>query len=115
VVTRDGGADANVTADGDRGWVVILEAAPAVEASLIDIGTVRAVLRAMGDEDGVALHAADRMAVQVRIDGGDVALALSAALARWERLARKCVPPGWDVVRAEVLTPDELQKEFERW
>ena len=108
-----GACDAKVTTA--RGtWVVLLEAAPNAEASLVDIGTVWATLRAIGDEGAVALHAPDRVAIQVRIEAADVALALVVALARWRQAAVAHAPAGWNVVRAEVLTPEELERDCER-
>lgn len=100
-----------MTADRGRGWVVLLEAAADANASLLDIGTVQRMLRAMGDEDGVALHAPDRVAVQVPVHAADVAVALSAVLERWRLASVESVPAGWDVVRAEVLTPEEFTRD----
>ena len=97
--------------NGGGGWVVLLEAAPNGDASFLDIGTARVILRAMGDEDGVVLHAPDRVALQVRVRAADVAVALAEALTRWRSAAGTSVPPGWDVVRAEVLTPDEFERD----
>ncbi len=102
-----------MTTNGHGDWIVLLEAAPNGGASLLDIGTLRVILRAMGDEDGVALHAADRVAVQVHVEAPDVAVALCRALARWRTVAAASVPPGWDVVRGEVLTPEEFARDGE--
>ena len=108
--SQGGASDAEVTTNGRGSWIVLLEAAPDGGASLLDIGTLRVILRAMGDEDGVALHAADRVAVQVHVEAPDVAVALCTALARWRTVAAS-VPPGWDVVRGEVLTPEEFARD----
>ncbi len=103
-----------MTIDGSGSWIILLEAAPDGDASLVDIGTVGAILRAMGEEGGVALHAADRVAVQVPVQAADVALALGEALARWRATAAESLPRGWQVVRAEVLTPEEFRRDCER-
>lgn len=94
-------------------WVVLLEAAADDRATLVDIGTVRAVLRLMGDDTGVGLHCPERIALQVRVRGTDAATALSTAMSRWQAAAVALVPPGWGVVRAEVLTPDEFTRDCE--
>lgn len=99
------------TEDGPR-YMVLLEAAANDDASFVDIGTARAVLSAMGDDDGVALRARDRLAVQVEVHAPDMALALAAALARW-RLAAERLPKGWQVVLAEVVTPEEFKNDHE--
>lgn len=100
--------EAPVPAGCIRDWVVLLEAAADDEASYVDIGTVHAILKVMGDEAGVGLHCPDRIGVQVRGGGVDPAKALSAVMARWECAAVTLVPAGWQVVRAEVLTLNEF-------
>ncbi len=102
-----------LTTDGGGSWIVLVEAAPNGEASLIDIGTVRTLLRAMGDQDGVALHASDRVAVQVQVQADDVLRAVGEALTRWRAAAAGSLPAGWHVVRAEVLTAEEFERDFE--
>ena len=102
-----------MTGDGPDRWIILLEAAPDGDATLVDIGTVGAILRAMGDEDRIALHAPDRVAVQVPVQAADVALALCQALARWRAAAAQSLPAGWHVVRAEVLTPEEFRRDCE--
>ena len=93
---------------------MLLEAAANPNASLLDIETVRGLLRAIGDENGVGLHAPDRVAVQVRVQGTDVGFALSVVLARWRLAAGRGALTGWDLVRAEVLTPDEFERDCQR-
>ena len=110
---RAGARGAALTTDRCGSWIVLLEAAANPNASLLDIGTVRTLLRAMGDENGIGLHAPDRVAVQVRVQATDVASALSVALARWRLAAGKAAPTGWDLVRAEVLTPEEFERDCE--
>ena len=111
---RAGARGAAVATDCGSRWIVLLEAAPSDEASLIDVGTARDILRAMGDEHAVALQAPDRIAIQVEVRAAGMALALSAALARWRLALLKFVPKGWNLVRAEVLTPEELEREYEQ-
>ena len=107
-----GGTGGDQAADGGDRWVVLLEAA-SNGGSLGDMGAVRAILKAMRDADGVALHAPDRIAVQVQVQAADVALALGAALGSWHAAAPDSAPTGWHVVRAEVLTPEEFKKDCE--
>ncbi len=102
-----------LTADGSRSWSILVEAAPNREASFIDIGTIRTLLRAMGDQDGVALHASDRVAVQVQVQARDVLGALGEALTRWRAAAAESLPAGWHLVRAEVLTLEEFERHWE--
>ena len=93
--------------DGERRWIIVLEGARSGEASPIEADAVRSILQAMGEGDGAALHSSERLAVRVQVSADDVALALAEALARWRAAARSL--PGWDVLRAEVLTPEEFE------
>jgi hypothetical protein len=107
------GPDTDDRAVAFREWVVLLESASHDDAPLIDIATVHAVLGALGDEEAVALHGGDRVSVQVRQRAADPAIALSRILDRWRDTAVPLMPAGWDVVRAEVLTPDEFRRDCE--
>ena len=97
--------------DVHQEWIVLLEAAAGDHATFLDIGTVRAILELMDDQNGVGLHSPARVAVQVRVRGSDQAMALSTALSRWNAAAGTLVPAGWDLVRAEVLTLDEFERD----
>ncbi|MDQ3897008.1 MAG: hypothetical protein M3326_07135 [Actinomycetota bacterium] len=109
----EGGDRRFEVSEGSGTWIVLLEAASEGDASRFDPGTVRAIVREMGDADGVALRAPHRIAVQVQIQADDVACALGSALARWRAAASESAPPGWHVVRAEVLTPEEFKRDCE--
>jgi hypothetical protein len=102
-------------ASGGPTWIVLLEAAPAVDAEGVDVHAVRAILAAMGDAGGVGLHCPDRVAVQVRLSAADPSMALAVALARWRPAALHLVQAGWSVVRVEVLTPDEFRLDCQSW
>jgi hypothetical protein len=107
------GAERPSRPDGFRKWIVLLEAAGDDDSTFLDVGTVRAMLALMGDRGGIGLHCRERMAVQVRVGGADPGMALSRAMSRWRAAAVRLIPPGWDLVRAEVLTPDEFTRECE--
>ncbi len=96
--------------DGERRWIIVLEGARSGEASPIEADAVRSILQAMGEGDGAALHSSERLAVRVQVSADDVALALAEALARWRAAAARSLP-GWDVLRAEVLTPEEFESD----
>lgn len=102
--------------DRHRGkdWIVLLEAVPASDGTLVELWAVWSILEAMGDLDGVALYAPDRIAVQVPTAAVSAAGALSATMNRWEAATLHLGPAGWDVVRAEVLTSEEFQADLER-
>jgi hypothetical protein len=95
-------------------WVVLLEAIPGRRAGAapMDVETARTLLRAVGGGDGVALQCPDRVAVQLPITALDAATALATAYRRWRTATRIAGAEGWDVVRAEVMTNQEFQREI---
>ncbi len=92
-------------------WVVQLEAASTEHTGPIDVGNVAHVLEALDAHHG--LCAPGRCVVQLRVAGEGPTEALGIALLRWEEALRSLGCPPWRVVRTEVLTPDELEREFE--
>jgi hypothetical protein len=100
---------------GQRDWVVLVEAAPGEgeETSLMDVETARVILGAMGDDEGVAIQCPDRVGLQVRLTALDPVTALSTALTRWRAAAGSVGPAGWTVVRAEVLTDREFERDVQ--
>lgn len=116
-VARNGAADVEATAaatpDGLRRWVVLLEAMATAEGRPFDKETGRALLSAIGSEDMAGLHCPDRVALQVSVSAVDMAEALSGVLSRWRTAAARLALQGWDVVRAEVLTPEEFRRDCE--
>lgn len=91
-------------------WFVVLEAEAGTNAMLCDRGTFQAIARALGHVTG--LHAPERYAVQIPVVGMDIAGALGRALERWHDVALPLTPVGWSLVRAEVLTREELDREL---
>lgn len=96
----------------DERWIVLLEATPNVDASLVNQDTAYGIVRALGGEDGAGLHCPDRVAVQVSVRPIDVGAALSAVRFGWRRAEHELALVGWNVVRAEVLTPEEFRHDL---
>ena len=94
-------------------WIVLLEAVPTQNAPIVDALNAASILRAMG-ETVVGLHSRDRLAVQVSVPADDPGVALTTLLRRWRSAAPQMGLEGWDVVRAEVMTPEEFDLEFSR-
>jgi hypothetical protein len=98
---------------GQQDWVVLLEATPGkAGTSPMDVETARALLRAMGDVDAIALQCPDRVGLQVRLTAADPMMALHRAFTRWRAVAGS-VGTGWTVVRAEILTFPEFERDVE--
>jgi hypothetical protein len=95
-------------------WVVLLEAAADANAMLIDRGTIDAMVRTLEDDSAVALHSADRLAIQLKILESDMETAFAAAMRRWRRAARPLIPRGWSLVRGEIVTREEFDRESDQ-
>ena len=93
------------------GWVVVLEAEPTNGEEVVEISRLQRLLEHIPGVDPVALHSAERVAVQVHIAASDEVEALRLATA--ELRAGLCVVGLWDlqVVRAEVLTREEHERD----
>jgi hypothetical protein len=93
-------------------WVVLLEWALGGNAPAgIDAATLDALLDGLSDLEPVALCQPDRFAIQLRLPEGEPELALATALAR-HRQALNALPMGVELVRIELLTPEELVEEW---
>ena len=91
---------------GEAKWVVVLEA-----ATRIDDSSLHRLLEVLADVHAVALHCSDRYAVQMQIAAGGQAEALFVALGRWRSALAAVGQPLTEVVRAEVLCPEEFERD----
>jgi hypothetical protein len=91
-------------------WIVILEVAIEPEGS-VAIAEIARVLHAVGDVQGVALLTVDRYALQLLVKEEACGVALLSACSWWREALREVGLPPADVVRAEVLTVSEFQRD----
>lgn len=90
-------------------WVVVLEfSAVGQRESQPTIAEIVALLESLGSCDPVSLYDPERYAVQIRVEGSTAARALGRALAKHERAAASLGLAELPLVRADVMTPDEL-------
>lgn len=94
-------------------WFVVLELAADENAALIDRGTAASIRRALEGAMTGALHSPDRFAIQLRVMESSIERAFTAALQRWRESAQSLLPREWHVVRAEILTAAEFEREVE--
>jgi PAS domain S-box-containing protein/diguanylate cyclase (GGDEF)-like protein len=94
-------------------WVVVLEVAREPTAPALDAGAFYNALDALAETRMTVLRSDDRCAVQMEIGASGPAEALFSALARWTEAVRALTVAHWDVVRAELLTPEELERDLE--
>lgn len=95
-------------------WVVLLEAASEGHVDPVasdDVSTLLAALN--GGSLGVSLSSSSRYALQVTTTALDPADALAGVLSKWSDAVRALGLPTWPVVRTEVLTPEELQRDID--
>lgn len=95
-------------------WVVLLEAqrepgAPPIDR--LEIGRLRDALA--GGRHASALCCPDRYALQVTVTAVTPVDALEQVAASWSDLVARLALPSWKLVRAEVFTPEELEREYE--
>ena len=95
-----------------RRLIVELELAPDVESTPMDRGALRRLLVEL-DAHPVALYCPDRALVQLRLEAADHAGALRSALSRWNRARTSMHLASWNVVRAELFTPEQLERDLE--
>jgi GGDEF domain-containing protein len=93
-------------------WAVLLEAADEHGASTIDPESLRRLVGAWSGPAPTPLYSPSRYALQVTVRATDPAAALAIAISRWADARRRSCLPAWDLVRAEVLTPTELEREI---
>lgn len=93
-------------------WVVLFEVDRRA-GDPMDVAVARSILDAMADADPSGLHSPDRVAFQAWVRATTASGALESATARWLAATRRWNVRGWEVVRAEVLTPEEFQRDCE--
>ena len=95
-----------------REWIVLLEATDERGSSVIEVEALRRLMDAVSDGHVTALYNPRRYSLQFRVDSLTAAEALSAAVFRWNEAVTRLGLPGWDLARAEVLTPEEFDREL---
>jgi diguanylate cyclase (GGDEF)-like protein len=96
-----------------REWVVLIEAERDAAGGAIDRMDIEELLEVLCP-DGSALHCPNRYALQMKLTGTYPADVLVDVLARWGDAVRQLGLPVWDIVRAEVFTPEDLDRELQK-
>ena len=94
---------------GTAGWVVVLEARPTNGEGAVEISRLRRLLEHMPGVDPIALHSAERVAVQIHIDASSEVEALRLASADLRAGLSMVGLRDLPVVRAEVLSWEEYE------
>jgi diguanylate cyclase (GGDEF)-like protein/PAS domain S-box-containing protein len=95
-------------------WVVLIEAEGDPAGEAIDAHAIARLLQALhcGSEGG-ALHCPERYALQVTVAGASPTAVLRDVVSRWTTAVRHLELPAWKLVRAEVFTVAELERQLD--
>lgn len=92
-------------------WVVLLEVADD-DGEGIDRASFARLVDSWAEATPTTLYSPSRYALQVSVDAPSPAVALSATLLRWKDALRHSGLPEWRLVRAELVTSQELEREI---
>ena len=93
-------------------WMVLLEAAADDVSAAIDNVAFRRLVTAWGAPPPTGLYSPSRYALQVPVRASDPGGALAAAMGLWTDAVRRARIPEWELVRAEIVTLDEYERDF---
>lgn len=97
----------------DKDWIVLLEAADPREASAIDLTSFARLVSSWATPAPTTLYSPSRYALQVAVPAANAPAALSSAISLWQQALRHSGLPKWELVRAEIMTPEESERELE--
>ena len=90
-------------------WVVILEVVPAMP---LDDGDVQRLLCELEEFDPLGIRCDERYALQLRVLGRQPEEAVTTAIRRWRQATERLLLGAGTVVRSEVMTAGELQRDI---
>jgi diguanylate cyclase (GGDEF)-like protein len=94
-------------------WLVLLEAADKREGSTIDPSSFARLVSSWAAPVPTTLYSPSRYALQIAVRATDALSALSIAISLWKECLRRSQLPEWPLVRAEIMTPEELEQELQ--
>lgn len=94
-----------------REWVVLLEA-DAADGSTVECVDLTRLIAAWPGATPTTLSCEHRYALQLPVHAPNAVAALSQAVTLWENALAVARLARWPLVRAEVLTPYELSRDF---
>lgn len=94
-------------------WMVLLEAADERARAAIDAAAFRRLVTAWAAAPPTVLFSPSRYALQVAVVARDPQSALVAAMGLWSDALRRAGLPKWQLVRAEIVTPDEFERDLQ--
>lgn len=94
-------------------WVVVIETV-GEGSSVMTIDGVRRLMELMAERNPTTLYSPDRYALQIVVPAHSAQQALADALATWQEAQRELNVDGWQLVRAEVITEAEFERDADR-
>ena len=95
-----------------RQWMVLIEAADDQTEARMDAAAFRRMMTSWGGPPPTGLYSPSRYALQVSVKASDPQSALVAAVGHWAAARRRAGVPDWPLVRAEIVTPDEFERDL---
>lgn len=93
-------------------WVVLLEAADERSGTPIDRASLDRLASTWAGVKPTALYSPTRYALQAHVRAPDAPRALASVIAWWQDALRATGLPAWELIRAEIMTPAELEAEL---
>lgn len=88
---------------------MLLEAADESGVSTVEADSYGRLVTSWAVSIPTTLYSTNRYALQVTVDADDAPTALGMALSQWKDALKRSALPEWQLVRAETLTPHELE------
>jgi len=101
-----------LSSEAGREWIVLLEAAEGGRGAPIGRAEIGLLAASWPNPAPTVLYSEHRYALQVPVRAPSPPAALARAMDLWDCALRRTLTPHWDLVRAEVVTPEELDAEL---
>ena len=92
--------------------MVLLEAADDRGRTTLGASSFRRLVDSWPPPQPTSLYSPNRYALQVPVQACDPPAALASAMWLWKDVLRRTGLPDWQLVRAEVLTPEEFERDL---
>lgn len=97
----------------ERKWIVLLEAADEVGGATMDPRCFSRLAASWATAGATTFYSTSRYALQVSVSAANPPAALGSAMRLWTDALRRTGIPKWQLVRAEIVTPEELEHELQ--
>jgi diguanylate cyclase (GGDEF)-like protein/PAS domain S-box-containing protein len=92
-------------------WIVVVEAKPPAGGPGVSLAAVRRLMERLADMQPTTLYSPDTYALQLTVTASSAAEALFIAVSTWRAAETALDLTPWTLGRAEVITPEEFERE----